>query len=173
MYAIRSYYDTYESRFVSGVVAGMKLAELVADGKVESKNMDENGNIKIGYVGAYPYAEVVSGYTGFYLGVKSIVDVITSYSIHYTKLYDVAAAVSYAIRCGDSLEDMVDIAIEAAVLGSQKGFDTCGPDVAKRIRYAVDIAKNADDEEEFMQTVYDMVGTGLPTVQTVPAALFV
>ncbi len=83
----------------------------------------------------------------------------------------VAAAVSYAIRCGDSLEDMVDIAIEAAVLGSQKGFDTCGPDVAKRIRYAVDIAKNADDEEEFMQTVYDMVGTGLPTVQTVPAAL--
>jgi basic membrane protein A len=50
----------------------MKLAELVADGKVADKNK-ENGNILLGYVGAYPYAEVVSGYTGFYLGVKSIV----------------------------------------------------------------------------------------------------
>ena len=51
------------------------LAELVADGlRVADENMDADGNIKIGYVGAYPYAEVVSGYTGFYLGVKSIVD---------------------------------------------------------------------------------------------------
>ena len=65
---------TFESRYVSGVVAGMKLAELVADGAVADENMDADGNIKIGYVGAYPYAEVVSGYTGFYLGVKSIVD---------------------------------------------------------------------------------------------------
>lgn len=65
---------TYQSRFVSGVVAGMKLAELVADGKITDANKTADGNIKIGYVGAYPYAEVVSGYTGFYLGVKSIVD---------------------------------------------------------------------------------------------------
>ena len=64
---------TFESRYVSGVVAGMKLAELIEQGKVEDKNKDENGNIKIGYVGAFPYAEVVSGFTGFYLGVKSIV----------------------------------------------------------------------------------------------------
>jgi ADP-ribosylglycohydrolase len=72
----------------------------------------------------------------------------------------VAAAVSYAIRCGESLETMVDIA-----------FDVCGPSVAKRIRYAVEIAKAAETDEDFMQSVYDMVGTGLPTVQTVPAAL--
>ena len=54
---------TFESRYVSGVVAGMKLAELVTDGKVADKNKDKDGNIKIGYVGAYPYDEVVSGYT--------------------------------------------------------------------------------------------------------------
>ncbi len=66
--------DTYQSRYVSGVVAGMKLAELVADGKVTDANMNADGTINIGYVGAYPYAEVVSGYTGFYLGVKSVVD---------------------------------------------------------------------------------------------------
>ncbi len=65
--------DTYQSRYVSGVVAGMKLAELVEDGLVADDNMDADGNIKLGYVGAYPYAEVVSGYTAFYLGVQSIV----------------------------------------------------------------------------------------------------
>lgn len=65
---------TYESRYVSGVVGGMKLAEMAADGKLTDANYDADGNIKIGYVGAFPYAEVVSGYTAFYLGVKSIVE---------------------------------------------------------------------------------------------------
>ncbi|MPM33274.1 hypothetical protein SDC9_79844 [bioreactor metagenome] len=74
---------TYESRYVSGVVAGMKLAELVKDGKVGAANKNADGTIKIGYVGAYPYAEVVSGYTGFYLGVKSVVENV-SMSVTYT-----------------------------------------------------------------------------------------
>ncbi len=56
---------TYESRYVSGVVAGMKLKELMDAGTVTDPH--------IGYVGAYPYAEVVSGYTAFFLGIKSIV----------------------------------------------------------------------------------------------------
>ncbi|MEX1307756.1 MAG: BMP family ABC transporter substrate-binding protein, partial [Eubacteriales bacterium] len=55
---------TFESRYVSGVVAGMKLAELVENGEVPADSIDADGNIKIGYVGAYPYDEVVSGYTG-------------------------------------------------------------------------------------------------------------
>ena len=55
----------YQSRYVAGVVAGMKLAELMESGEVTDP--------KIGYVGAYPYAEVVSGYTAFFLGVQSIV----------------------------------------------------------------------------------------------------
>ncbi len=64
----------YESRYVSGVVAGMKLAELEKEGKIPAESKDEKGNIKIGYVGAYPYAEVISGYTAYYLGVKSVVE---------------------------------------------------------------------------------------------------
>ncbi len=75
--------NTYEARYVSGVVAGMKLKQLVDEGKVADKNYDEDGNIKIGYVGAFPYAEVVSGYTAFYLGVKSIVDNV-SMDVTYT-----------------------------------------------------------------------------------------
>lgn len=67
----------YESRYVSGVVAGMKLKELLADGTLSAEtqpdSFDADGNVKIGYVGAFSYAEVVSGYTAFYLGVKSIV----------------------------------------------------------------------------------------------------
>lgn len=62
----------YESRYVSGVVAGMKVKELVDAGKLGENNFDENQNVKIGYVGAFPFAEVVSGYTAFYLGIKSV-----------------------------------------------------------------------------------------------------
>lgn len=56
---------TFESRYVSGIVAGMKLAEMVA--------ADPSLDPYVGYIGAYPYAEVVSGMTAFYLGVKSVV----------------------------------------------------------------------------------------------------
>jgi len=56
---------TFQSRYVSGVVAGMKLKELMDSGAVSDPY--------IGYVGAYPYAEVVSGYTAFFLGIRSIV----------------------------------------------------------------------------------------------------
>jgi basic membrane protein A len=56
---------TFESRYVSGVVAGMKLKELMDAGTATDPY--------VGYVGAYPYAEVVSGYTAFFLGIKSIV----------------------------------------------------------------------------------------------------
>lgn len=64
--------DVYESRYVSGVVAGIKLKQLVDDKLLSEKNY-RGENIKIGYVGAFPYAEVVSGYTAFYLGIKSVV----------------------------------------------------------------------------------------------------
>ena len=77
----------YESRYVSGVVAGMKLAELIEDGVVTPEalpnSFDAEGNVKIGYVGAYNYAEVVSGYTAFFLGLRSIVPNVTM-EINYT-----------------------------------------------------------------------------------------
>ena len=54
---------TYESRYISGVVAGMKLKELMDTGTVTDPY--------VGYVGAFPYAEVVCGYTAFLLGIQS------------------------------------------------------------------------------------------------------
>lgn len=56
----------YQSRYVSGIVAGLKLNEMISSGKITAKQA------KIGYVGAFPYAEVVSGYTSFFLGVRSV-----------------------------------------------------------------------------------------------------
>ncbi len=58
--------SVYQSRYVSGVVAGLKLNDMIASGKITA------AQAKIGYVGAYPYAEVVSGYTSFFLGVRSV-----------------------------------------------------------------------------------------------------
>ncbi len=65
---------TFESRYVSGVVAGMKLAELIENGELSDENFDADGNAKIGYVGAFNFAEVVSGYTAFFLGIRSVVE---------------------------------------------------------------------------------------------------
>lgn len=72
----------YESRYVSGVIAGLKLAELIKDGKISDSNKSGD-NIKIGYVGAFNYAEVVSGYTAFYLGLKSVVNNVVM-DVQYT-----------------------------------------------------------------------------------------
>ncbi|MCR5429726.1 MAG: BMP family ABC transporter substrate-binding protein [Eubacterium sp.] len=64
--------NIYEARFVSGVVAGMKIKELADAKKIPEKAYTKDKKVKVGYVGAYPYAEVVSGYTAFFLGIKSV-----------------------------------------------------------------------------------------------------
>ena len=61
----------YEGRYLAGVAAGLKLKEMIDAGEFTA---DE---AKIGYVGAYTYAEVISGYTSFYLGAKSVVPEVT------------------------------------------------------------------------------------------------
>ena len=71
----------YEGRYLAGVAAGMKLVEMENANQLKEANYDADGNVKIGYVGAYPYAEVVSGYTSFFLGVRSVVDEETDHSV--------------------------------------------------------------------------------------------
>ena len=61
----------YEGRFLSGVAAGMKLNEMIEAGEITAEEA------KLGYVGAFTYAEVVSGYTAFYLGAKSVCPTVT------------------------------------------------------------------------------------------------
>lgn len=56
----------YEGRYLAGITAGMKLNEMIEEGKIKEEEA------VIGYVGAFTYAEVVSGLTSFYLGAKSV-----------------------------------------------------------------------------------------------------
>ena len=64
----------YEGRYLAGVAAGMKLKEMIDAGQIKDNQKDANGNVKVGYVGAFTYAEVISGFTSWYLGVRSIVN---------------------------------------------------------------------------------------------------
>jgi basic membrane protein A len=61
----------YEGRYLAGVAAGMKLNEMIDKGTITADQA------KMGYVGAYTYAEVISGYTSFYLGAKSVCSSVT------------------------------------------------------------------------------------------------
>ena len=61
----------YEGRFLAGIAAGMKLNEMIESGKITADQA------KMGYVGAFTYAEVISGYTSFYLGAKFVCPSVT------------------------------------------------------------------------------------------------
>ena len=74
----------YEGRYLAGVAAGLKLEEM--------------GEAKMGYVGAYPYAEVISGYTSFYLGAKSVVDKVTMDVTYTNSWYDETAEKNAALK---------------------------------------------------------------------------
>ncbi len=56
----------YEGRFLGGVAAGLKLNEMIENGDITEDQA------KVGYIGAFPYAEVKSGYTSFFLGVRYV-----------------------------------------------------------------------------------------------------
>ena len=75
----------YEGRYIAGVAAGLKLQEMIDEGKITADKA------KMGYVGAYPYAEVKSGYTSFYLGARSIVPEATMEVKFTNSWFDIAA----------------------------------------------------------------------------------
>ena len=103
----------YEGRYVTGIVAGLKLKEMIDKGEIRSDQA------KVGYVGAYPYAEVISGYTAFILGVRSVVPTATM-NVRYTNTWT-----SYSLEksCAEQLIE------DGCVIISQHS-DTIGPAVA-------------------------------------------
>ncbi len=72
----------YEGRFLAGVAAGLKLNEMIAAGQFTAEEA------KVGYIGAYPYAEVKSGYTSFFLGVRYICPTATMEVTFTNSWYD-------------------------------------------------------------------------------------
>ena len=61
----------YQGRYAAGVVAGLKLNEMITNNTITAEQA------KMGYVGAFTFAEVISGYTSFYLGAKSVCPTVT------------------------------------------------------------------------------------------------
>ena len=91
----------YEGRFLAGVAAGLKLQEIAEAGKLKGKTP------KMGYVGAYTYAEVVSGYTSFFLGAKSIVPDVTMDVTFTGSWYDETAEKEGANKLIDGGADLI------------------------------------------------------------------
>ncbi len=112
----------YEGRYLAGIVAGYKLAEMYGNGDGSAVSAE---NAKIGYVGAYPYAEVVSGYTSFFLGVRSIVPNATM-TVRYTNSwYDAEAEENTARKL---------ITDDGCKLISQHADSMGAPDACKDLR---------------------------------------
>ena len=82
----------YEGRFLGGVAAGLKLNQMIADGKITADQA------KVGYVGAFPYAEVKSGYTSFFLGVRYACPSATMEVTFTNSWYDPTAEKEGAIK---------------------------------------------------------------------------
>ncbi len=105
--------EIYQGRYTAGVAAGMKIKELIDSGIIDESQA------KVGYVGAYPYAEVISGYTAFILGVRSVVPQ-AHMIVKYTNSWS-----NYALEKRYAKE-LID---EECVIISQHS-DTAGPAVA-------------------------------------------
>lgn len=117
----------YESRYVSGVVAGLKLNEMIENGTITADKA------KMGYVGAYPYAEVKSGYTSFYLGAKSVCPTVTM-EVQYTN--------SWADMAGEN-EVAKKLIQDGAVIISQHADTTGAPTACEEANVPV-VGYNVD-----------------------------
>lgn len=103
----------YQGRYICGVIAGEKLKEMIDTGVITPKQA------KIGYVAAYPYAEVISGFTAFYLGVQSVVPEATML-VKYTDTWS-----NYSLEKQVAAE-----LIEKGCLIISQHSDTIGPATA-------------------------------------------
>ena len=105
--------EIYQGRYISGAVAGMKLNEMIERGEITA------GEARLGYVAAFPNAQVISGYTAFLLGARSVCPTAVM-EVCYTNTWS-----NYAVekKCALRLID------DGCVVISQHS-DTTGPAVA-------------------------------------------
>ena len=113
----------YEGRYLAGVAAGLKLKEMIDAGDIKAEEA------KIGYVGAFTYAEVVSGYTSFFLGARSIVPEATMDVTFTGSWYDETAEKEGATKLIDG--GCVLISQHADSMGAPTACEKAGvPDVS-------------------------------------------
>lgn len=103
----------HQGRYLAGIAAGMKLQQLIDEGIIT------HDEAKIGYVAAYPYAEVISGYTAFFIGARSVLP-DAQMTVIYTNTWS-----SYSKEKAAAAE-LID---DGCVIISQHS-DTTGPAIA-------------------------------------------
>ena len=123
----------YEGRYLAGVVAGLKLKDM--------KEKDPSVASKVGYIGAFTYAEVISGYTSWYLGVKSIVEDVTMDVTFTGSWYDETAEKNGALKLKE----------KGAVLISQHA-DSLGAPTACEQNGIPNVSYNGSTEESAPKT---------------------
>lgn len=123
----------YEGRYLAGVVAGLKLKDM--------KEKDPKVASKVGYIGAFTYAEVISGYTSWYLGVKSVVEDVTMDVTFTGSWYDETAEKNGAIKLKE----------KGAVLISQHA-DSLGAPTACEQNGIPNVSYNGSTEESAPKT---------------------
>lgn len=108
----------YDGRYLAGIVAGMKLNEMIDNGEITADQT------KIGYVGAFTYAEVISGYTSFFLGARSVCPTATMEVTFTGSWYDETAEKEGANKLiGDGC---VLISQHADSMGAPTACETAG-----------------------------------------------
>ncbi len=105
--------EAYQSRYVSGIAAGMKIRQMILDGSISGDQAI------VGFVAAFPTSEVISGYTAFLMGVRSVVSQAVM-RVYYTETWS-----SYAHE-KSAAQQLID---EGCVIVSQY-TDTIGPAIA-------------------------------------------
>ena len=108
----------YEGRFLAGVAAGLKLNEMIESGKITPEQA------KMGYVGAFTYAEVISGYTSFYLGAKYMCPSVTMEVTFTGSWYDETAEKEGATKLIN--DNCVLISQHADSMGSPTACENAG-----------------------------------------------
>ena len=113
----------YEGRYLAGVAAGLKLNEMIENGDITAEEA------KMGYVGAFPYAEVKSGYTSFFLGARSVCPSVTMEVTFTSSWYDEALEKEAANKLINN--GCVLISQHADSMGAPTACETAGvPDVS-------------------------------------------
>ena len=108
----------YEGRYLGGVAAGLKLNQLIEEGKITADQA------KLGYIGAYTYAEVISGYTSFFLGARSVCPTATMEVTFTGSWYDPTLEQEAAIKLIN--DNCVVISEHADSMGAPTEFQKNG-----------------------------------------------
>ena len=105
--------EAYQGRYVSGIAAGMKIKQMIAEGIIAEDQA------VVGFVAAFPTSEVISGYTAFLLGVRSVVPQAVM-RVRYTETWS-----SYAQE-----KSAAQQLIQAGCVVISQHTDTIGPAIA-------------------------------------------